>query len=271
MADRPGARPAPPAADAEPGVGRTLLVALAVCGVCSAVVTSAVVTLRPLQLANQQRESEARIQALLGRLPGVAGLVESAGAALLEVHVVDLASGAYAPSVDLHALLEQPEEERPGEALPADRDPAGVGRVPRHAPVYELRREGAVDTVILPVRGQGYLSTLRGFLAVAGDGNTVRGITFTEHEETPGLGAEIDDSRWQARWQGKKLRDDSGEVRIRVVEEAPAPGSPEEAFRVQGISGATMTSDGVSELVRFWIGPDGFGPYLRRLREESKP
>jgi Na+-transporting NADH:ubiquinone oxidoreductase subunit C len=175
--------------------------------------------------------------------------------------VVELATGEYAPSVDPEALA-QGDAAREGEPLPAERDLAGIGTRPRFAPVYLLRREGQVHTVILPVHGKGYLSTMRGYLAVAGDGNTVRGITFTEQEETPGLGAEIANPAWQALWEGKRLRDESGQVRIRVVQEAPAAGDP---FAVQGIAGATRTGDGVSALVRFWIGPDGFGPYLERL------
>lgn len=264
--------PAGPTANAtgpgeEPGLLRTLLVALVVCGLCAALLAGSVVVLRPLRLENQQRERERRIRALVASLPGVAQLVEEAGAAGLDLRVVELATGDYAPSVDAEALLQQHEEEREGVSLPRDRDPAGIGRRPRYAPVYLLLRDGAIDTVILPVRGKGYLSMMRGYLAVAGDGNTVRGITITEHEETPGLGAEIENPEWQARWQGRRLRDESDRVRIRVVQRASPADSPQAAHEVQGISGATKTGEGVTELVRFWVGPDGFGPYLERLRE----
>ena len=246
---------------AEPGPLRTLWVAFAVCAVCSALVTASVVGLRPLQEANRQGERQARLAALVEGLPGVSDLIAEVGEARLDVRAVELATGEYA-SLDPETLLEA-DPAREGEPLPPGRDPAGIGRRPRFAPVYLLRREGEVHTVILPVHGQGYLSTMRGYLAVAGDGNTVRGITFTEHEETPGLGAEIANPDWQALWQGKRLRDESGQVRIRVVQEPPSGADP---FSVQGIAGATRTGDGVTALVRFWVGPDGFGPYLERLR-----
>jgi len=254
---------------AEPGPWRTLGVALAVCVVCSAVVTGAVVSLRPYQVANQQAERQGRLRDLVEGLPGVAELIASVGEARLEVRMVELATGAYAPSVDPTPYLEGGTlpESAEAEPLPAGQDPAGVGSVPSHLPVYELRRDGDLHTVLLPVHGQGYLSTLRGYLAVAGDGNTVRGITFTEQEETPGLGAEIQSEAWQARWAGKALRGDDGEVRIRVVQEPPA-GAPAR-YRVQGISGATVTSRAVSELVRFWVGPRGFGPFLRRIARDG--
>jgi Na+-transporting NADH:ubiquinone oxidoreductase subunit C len=245
---------------------RTLLVALAVCGACAALVTASVVTLRPIQLANRQREQARRIQALVAGLPGVAELVEAAGAVELELRAVELDSGAYASGVDPERLLER--SPREGVALPPERDPAGIGWRPRVAPVYELRRANAVHTVILPVWGRGYLSTMRGYLALAGDANTVRGITFVEHDETPGLGAEIENPQWRALWADKRLRDESGEVRIRVVQEASRAQDP---YHVQGISGATKTSEGVSELVRFWVGPDGFGPYLERIHQGGEP
>jgi Na+-transporting NADH:ubiquinone oxidoreductase subunit C len=255
----------PNGSGADAGPLRTLGVAFAVCVVCSAVVTGAVVGLRPYQAENQRLEREGKIRDLVEGLPGVAELVESVGEARLEVRMVALASGEYAPAVDPAPYLEGPPPE--GEPLPPKEDPAGVGSVPELMPVYELRREGALHTVLLPVHGQGYLSTLRGFLAVAGDGNTVRGITFTEQEETPGLGAEIQSEAWQALWRGKKLRGEAGDVRIRVVQEPPA--GADLTHRVQGISGATVTSQSVSELVRFWVGPRGFGPYLARIADEG--
>lgn len=256
---------------AEPGPARTLLVALVVCGVCSLVVTSSVVLLRPLQAANQQAERDRRIRGLVADLPGVSDLLEAAGEARLELRVVELSTGAYAPELAPEPLLRRSEGRSQGAPLSPERDTAGLGSVPSHEVVYELRRDGRVDTVVLPVRGQGYLGLIRGYLAVAGDGNTVRGIAFTEHEETPGLGAEIESPAWQARWQGRRLRGPAGEIRIRVVEDAPAEGSADAPYRVQGISGATLTSEGVSALVRFWVGRDGFGPYLDRLRQGDEP
>jgi Na+-transporting NADH:ubiquinone oxidoreductase subunit C len=267
-ADRTGAGRGE-AARREAGPLRTLLVAFAVCGVCAAVVTASVVGLRPYQAENQRRDRERRVRELVAGLPGVGELVREAGEARLELRVVDLDTGRYAPSVDAESLL-RGEGQGEGAPIPPERDIAGIGRRPRYAPVYLLVRGGRVDTAILPVSGQGYLGTIRGYLAVAGDGNTVRGITFTGHEETPGLGGEIESPAWQARWEGKRLRDESGRVRIRVVQSAPAAGSSRADYEVQGISGATKTGEGVTALVRFWVGPDGFGPYLARLRDERE-
>jgi Na+-transporting NADH:ubiquinone oxidoreductase subunit C len=104
-----------------------------------------------------------------------------------------------------------------------------------------------------------------GYLALDGDLETVRSIQFYAHEETPGLGAEIDTERWRSQWQGKRLRDETGALRIRVSKASVAPGSPEFPYSVDGITGATRTGNAVTRIVRFWLGPDGYGPFLERL------
>jgi Na+-transporting NADH:ubiquinone oxidoreductase subunit C len=248
----------------EPGVLRTLLVGLAVCGVCAAVVTATIVVLRPLQVENQRRDREARIGALVLSLPGVAELVREAGAVALDLRAVELATGEFAASVDAESLVRQGELADQGTPLAPERDLAGLGAAPRYAPVYLLRRGEALHTVILPVRGLGHVAMMHGYLALAPDGETVRGLTFTEHEETPGLGAEIANPQWQARWRDKRLRDAAGELRIRVVRSGADASSP---YDVHGISGATRTGDGVTAMIRFWVGPDGFGPFLDRLHQ----
>jgi Na+-transporting NADH:ubiquinone oxidoreductase subunit C len=109
-----------------------------------------------------------------------------------------------------------------------------------------------------------------GFLAIDRDGNTVRGLTFYEQKETPGLGGEISNPRWQALWVGRKAYDPSWEPRLTVIKGRAGP-PEQDSHRVDGLSGATITSQGVSHLVRFWLSREGYGPYLAKLREGSKP
>jgi Na+-transporting NADH:ubiquinone oxidoreductase subunit C len=151
-------------------------------------------------------------------------------------------------------------------ALAPEDDIAGIRRRAKYATVYLVRSENEVKLIILPVHGSGYASTLYGYLALKGDANTLVALSFFEHAETPGLGAQIDEPDWREQWQGKKLRDEDGRLRIGVAKGSVEPGSPEAAYQVDGISGATRTSQGVAELVRFWAGDQGFGPYLERLR-----
>jgi Na+-transporting NADH:ubiquinone oxidoreductase subunit C len=151
-------------------------------------------------------------------------------------------------------------------AIPSDRDHARLGRRERHAPAYLVRSPERLEIVVLPIRGRGYQSVIFGYLALDGDANTVVGITFYEHGETPGVGSEIETEAWREGWTGKHVADEAGVVRIRVVDpEARPEGDPR--FLVDGIAGATRSSQGVGNMVRFWVGDDAFGPYLRRLRE----
>ena len=132
------------------------------------------------------------------------------------------------------------------------------------ATVFELREEGELRLVVLPVRGTGYQSTLKGYLALKADLNTVAALTFYEQDETPGLGARLQEDAWQARWPDKQMIDAEGIIRIEVVK-----GAGVGVHEVDGISGATRTSTGVTNLLHFWLGPDGYEPYLTRLRKET--
>ena len=108
---------------------------------------------------------------------------------------------------------------------------------------------------------------MHGYLAVAGDGMTVRGLRFFEHAETPGLGDQIDDVEWRAQWAGKQIYGTNGLPRIEVVRGFVQPGD-DAPYQVDGISGATFTGRGVTNLIRYWTGPHGFGPYLENIQEQ---
>ncbi len=245
-------------------------VVAAVCLVCSSVVSLTAVTLRPLQDAHREAERSRALAAVFANLPGLESLLGGLGAEAIEAQVVELSSGRTLPEVDPAAFDARAEAEAPerSDLLADEDDPAGIGRRERRALVHLLRADGELRAVVLPVRGNGYQSMLRGYLALSGDGRTILGLSFYEHEETPGLGAEIDDPAWLAGWQGKRVRDDEGRIRVRVVEGDAPEGDP---YLVDGISGATFTGDGVSNLVRFWLGDGGFGPWLERLREGETP
>jgi Na+-transporting NADH:ubiquinone oxidoreductase subunit C len=106
-----------------------------------------------------------------------------------------------------------------------------------------------------------------GFLAVDGDGRTAYGIRFYEHQETPGLGANVDNPSWQAKWRGKQLMDSRGNPQIQIVKgKAPADSD----YQIDGLAGATLTGRGVEAFVQRWLGKEGFGPFLRRLQRAQR-
>src|SRR5690606_17188592 len=105
--------------------------------------------------------------------------------------------------------------------------------------------QGQLERIILPVHGYGLWSTLYGFMALESDLNTVVGLGFAEHGETPGLGGEVDNPSWKAKWPGKKVYKD-GEVELGLIKGTVDPSSANADWQVDGLSGATLTSNEVS-------------------------
>ena len=103
---------------------------------------------------------------------------------------------------------------------------------------------------------------MQGYMALEPDLETVAGLTFYAHGETPGLGGEITNPRWKAKWPGKEIYKD-GEVELSVKKGA---GSNDE-YAVDALSGATITSNGVTNLVHFWMGENGYGPYIAQQKD----
>lgn len=251
----------------------TLLFATAVCIACAVVVSTAAVSLKERQEANATLERQKNVLQAAGLM--AAG--EKLGAeevakrfATIEAVAVDLASGEVAEGVDPATFDQQKATADPERSRPAPPNAAQVQRLPNTAVVYLLRDdEGALELVILPVEGKGLWSTLYGFVALERDLTTIRGITFYQHGETPGLGGEVDNPRWKEKWEGREAFDETGEPAITVVK--GRAGTPEEdPYEVDGLSGATLTGRGVTYLVQFWLGDHGFGPFLGKLAEREK-
>jgi Na+-transporting NADH:ubiquinone oxidoreductase subunit C len=143
---------------------------------------------------------------------------------------------------------------------------AKISRRENYAVIYLVEGEGGeLDKIILPVHGYGLWSTLYGFVALEADANTVAGLGFYEHAETPGLGGEVDNPRWKALWPGKQVYKD-GTVKIGLVKGSVDPAGANADWEIDGLSGATLTARGVTNLVQFWLGEDGFEPFLENLR-----
>ena len=189
----------------------------------------------------------------------MAALLEQSGGTLSTV-VIDLQRGRAATDVTnatLGAALREPSN---WTALDAAQDLAGLGQRPNFVQVYLLRDAQEVSLLLLPLSGQGYGGRIDAILALRGDMNTIAGIAITGHTETPGLGGRIGETSWQASFPGTELRDDANALRFRVAR-GPASGVHE----VDGITGATRTGRGVTQMVRFWLGPDGYGPFLAAI------
>lgn len=244
--------------------------AAAVCVVCAIFVSTAAVLLQDEQVLNRARYRQENVLVAAGlKEPG-----ESVPTAEIErlfervdPVVIDLRTGEPTEA-DPREFDQQRAARDPSTSRPAPPNRAQIQRVPNHALVYEMRDEqGELDMVILPVEGKGLWSTMYGFLALDSDLVTIRGITFYQHGETPGLGGEVENPRWMNLWPGRKAFGEEQQVAITVVK-GPAGPVEEDPYRVDGLSGATLTSRGVTYMLEFWLGEEGFGPYLERLRAE---
>ena len=256
---------------ARESVSKTFIVAIALAATCSLLVAGAAIGLRPRQEANKVRDRKKNILIVAGLYDAKASVEESFQQ--IEPHIVDLATGEYVPkdqldpeTFDQRAAAKDPEL---SVKIPREKDQAGIGRREKYSLVYLVKKNGKMDQVILPIDGKGLWSTLYGFLALSGDLSTVRGITFYEHAETPGLGGEIDNPTWQAKWTGKKIYDKEGSVQLHLVKGVANKNSPEGAYQVDGLSGATLTANGVTDLVKYWLGDDGFKKFVERLQAEG--
>ncbi|MGJ3255964.1 MAG: Na(+)-translocating NADH-quinone reductase subunit C [Alcanivorax sp.] len=247
-------------------VGKTLLVAFLVCVVCGVVVATAAVSLRPVQSKNQLLDKRMNILQAAGLYqPGVdVNKVFKS----IERRFVDIDTGEYVEMPESYDQRKAAKDPQRSERLSGKEDIAGIKSQANVAEVFLARGDdGDLSRIILPVHGYGLWSTLYGFLALEPDANTVSGLGFYEHGETPGLGGEVDNPKWKALWEGKKLYGEQGEVEIQVVKGTVDSKTPNAEHKVDGLAGATLTSNGVSNLLRFWVGENGFGPYLKRMQQ----
>ncbi|WP_135079562.1 Na(+)-translocating NADH-quinone reductase subunit C [Terasakiella sp. SH-1] len=242
---------------------RTIIVAVTLSLIASIAVSAAAVMLKPTQELNKSLAKKKIILQVAGLYEEGAD-VETAFQSKIEPRLVDLATGQYSDAKDAGAYDQRKASKDPAQskALSGADDIASIKRQANLASVYLVKEGDELKKMILPVHGYGLWSTLYGFVALKPDLNTVSGLQFYEHAETPGLGGEVDNPKWRGLWADKKLYDTSGDVKISVVK-----GVASGDHQIDSIAGATLTSVGVHNLVQFWVGEKGFGPFLRNMKQ----
>ena len=243
----------------------------AICVVCALLVSGSAVSLKPLQERNALVDKQKNILSVAGLMSSgetmTADEVQTLFADKIRPVVVDLESGDIDPDVDAASFDQRNAAKDPETSRAAPANASKILRVPYDGLVYEVVKDGAVQTLILPIEGMGLWSVLYGYLALDTDLTTIRGITFYEQGETAGLGGEVENPRWKALWPGRRAFDDRGNVKIQVKKGIAGPPATD-PYEVDGLSGATLTSRGVTNMLRFWLGPDGFGPFIAQLRSD---
>ena len=265
----------------------TLLVAFILCVVCSLVVSGAAVSLRSVQKKNKQLDQQKNIIDAAGLAMGEYGVpasrldkekVDDLYSRVSE-KIINLRDGTENTEFgdaefDLIAIAENPKYGKTFAELEAENDDY-------NGPAFDFGEERRLDImkvffikdksgesirqVVLPIYGKGLWGSLYGYMALKDDLQTIQGITFFQHKETPGLGGEVDNPAWKAQWEGVKLYDESGQPSAYVYKGA-APS--DNVYAVDGLSGATITSNGVTELVRYWASDDGYKPFLEKLKAD---
>ncbi|MCE3025441.1 MULTISPECIES: Na(+)-translocating NADH-quinone reductase subunit C [unclassified Salinicola] len=249
-------------------IKKTLIVAFSLCVVCSVVVSSAAVVLKPKQVQNQELDRKSNIlQVTELYKPG--DNVDEKYAELITPRVVDLKTGQYADNLDpeTYDQFEAAKDPATSRTLSGEQDLAGIGRQENYATVYLVGNPDDPEQIVLPIRGQGLWGLMEGFLSVRGDGNTIVGLSYYDQSETPGLGGEVDNPRWKAKWDGKKIYADGDyqDPQIHLVK-----GGASGEYQVDALSGASLTSRGVTNMLRFWLSDEGFAPYLARFHHDSQ-
>lgn len=248
---------------------KTVVVALAVCLVCSIFVSTAAVKLKPLQVANKKLDKQQNILKVAGLYQEGRSVDEMFSR--VEAKVLNLESGEFVDDIDpaTYDMRKAAKDPELSVAIPAEEDIASIRRKPENVTVYFVTEGDKAGMMILPVNGYALWSTLYGFIALESDAQTVYGISFYEHAETPGLGGEIDNPKWKALWQGKKAFDEQGEPALQVIKGVVTEDTPNAEYKIDGLAGATLTSVGVSNLVKYWLGEHGYGPFLSKHRNAS--
>ncbi len=261
-------------------IANTFLVSLVLCVVCSLLVSSAAVALKPLQERNKLLDRQRNIIAAAGLSEDPAKLsgkeIEELFDSKITAELVDLDSGEYVPeadkSYDPRKAAKDPERSEPVEG----EFDIGAARREKQTWVYLVKgASGGIEQVIVPVYGMGLWSTLYGYVAVDKDLRTIRGLTYYEHGETPGLGGEVENPAWKQKWIGKQIYQEDvplGEVKpddikVGVAKGAPTPDNSK--YQVDGLSGATITSRGVDSMLKYWFSDQGFKPFFEKLASQE--
>jgi Na+-transporting NADH:ubiquinone oxidoreductase subunit C len=256
-------------------MANTFVVAFVLCGICSLLVSASAVGLKPFQEKNKALDVQKNIIAAAG-IGGDEALTAKRVEEIfknIERKLVNLETGEYVEegkgdvsisTYDPRKAAKDPKLNATTNGAPYD---IGISAREKYAFAYLVKDEkGELSQVVLPIYGKGLWSTMYGFLALEKDLKTVKGLTFYEHGETPGLGGEIENPLWKAMWPGKKVYNgDAGDANIAFGVKKGSPEGDEKQYLVDGLSGATITSRGVDQLLKYWVSDSGFGKFLKKL------
>jgi Na+-transporting NADH:ubiquinone oxidoreductase subunit C len=264
---------------------KTIAVAVALCLVCAVLVSFGAVALKPLQAYNKNYDMKKNILDVAGLLEE--GMdVDNAFADKIEPKLVDMETGDYVENMNVDDYDQRKAAKDPKQSvpIPKEKDIAHIRAKAKISKIYLVKDGDAIKSIILPVSGYGLWSTLYGFLSIGPDGQTIQSINFYDQAETPGLGGEVVNPKWRALWKGKKIYAETaqpeldkgyiedaeiGEPAIALVKGSVDSEKMGAEYQVDGLAGATLTSNGVTNLVRYWMSKEGFAKYIGKVRKNG--
>jgi Na+-transporting NADH:ubiquinone oxidoreductase subunit C len=261
---------------------KTIAIAVALCLVCAVLVSFSAVALKPLQVDNKEVDMKKNILDVAGLLEEGAN-IDAVFKDKIEAKIVNLETGDYVEDMNPAEYDQRKAAKDPAMSvvIPKEKDIAHIRVKPKYAKVFLVKNAGAIQSIILPINGYGLWSTLYGFLSLDPDGQTVQSINFYDQAETPGLGGEVVNPNWRALWKGKKVYAETeqaslekgaiegaeiGEPALSLIKGTVDTSKPGSQYQVDGLAGASLTSAGVTNLVRYWMSKEGFAPYLAKVR-----
>lgn len=249
-----------------------LIIVTLVVTVSALLVSTAVVLLRPIQQDNRALEEARNVVSLAGNSGHVLNKSDDlllSQFRALDARLVDFESGRFVAAANALDPGQDPivSNAMQSTAIPATDDLARLGSRANRVMVYLVWGTDGLERIIVPVVGMGMWSTLRGYVALGSDLNTIVDVSIYEQAETPGIGDQITRPDWLAKWPGRKIYDDDGVPQFAVASGKVDPKSASALHGVDAITGATVTTDAVTALLRFWFGPWGYQALLKNLRE----
>lgn len=244
-------------------VSKTLGFVFIVCLVCAALVSVSAIGLKPLQQANKLLDKQTKILEASGLLEKAGSDIVGTYTKFVEARMIELKTGKIIEG-DTDSFDERSDSRDASKSTKPKNDIAGLSRRADRAVIYLVKNEqGQLDTVVLPIVGSGLWDLMYGFVGLAPDLNTVRSVVYSDLKETPGLGAEVLNPKWKALWPGKEMYNGQGEPAIQLVK---GGAKPNDINGVDALSGATLTSNGVTSTLRFWLGTEGYGPFVTNFK-----